>query len=58
MKLSVFIYLVLVGVGSYFRYFANNPTFHYDGFLGAEIIGWICILGIFFYMILQGKEDN
>ena len=58
MKLLVFIYLVLVGVGCYFRYFANNPTFHYDGFLGAEIIGWICILGIFFYMILQGKEDN
>ncbi|GEM_PF-4664570 len=56
MKLLVFI--LLVAVGCYFRYFANNPAFHYDGFLGAEIIGWICILGIFFYMILQGKEDN
>ena len=57
MKLSVFIYLVLVGVGSYFRYFANNPTFHYEENLAAEIIGWTGLLGVFFLHDLAKKVN-
>lgn len=53
MKLLVFI--LLVGVGCYFRYFANNPTFNYEGAIGAEIIGWTGLLGVFFYIIWQER---
>lgn len=54
MKLLVLI--LLVGVGCYFRYFSNYyPTFNYQGDLGAEIIGWTGLLGVFFYMIWQKR---
>lgn len=56
MKLLVFI--LLVGVGCYFRYFSNYfPIFNYQGEYGAEIIGWTCILGVFFNIIWQGKDN-
>ena len=55
MKLLFFIFLI--GVGCYFRYVANNPTFNYQGDLGAELIGWTGLLGVLFYMIWQGKDN-